>query len=231
MKKSGITLVYFIIGFFQVILQNHASPYFEHITKALIIPVLMILFIQNIDLFKNRLHIFLFAGLFFSWAGDIILEIPDNSGQFFVVGLACFLIAHIMYLTVFLATPGINYIRLNRIWVLLPVIVYGIVLVSFLYKDLDKMRLPVIIYAIVILMMLSGAINRKQKVNKKSYWIVLGGAVLFLISDSAIAVNKFSYNFEYSGIVIMSTYIIAQYLIVTGYLAQFKGSNTNQMSR
>jgi uncharacterized membrane protein YhhN len=77
--------------------------------------------------------------------------------------------------------------------------------------------------------MLAGAINRIDKVKKKSFWLVLAGAILFVISDSAIAINKFSYHFEYSGIVIMSAYIVAQYLIVTGYIEQFLWNEQNQI--
>jgi uncharacterized membrane protein YhhN len=92
------------------------------------------------------------------------------------------------------------------------------------------MKLPVIIYAIVILAMLSGAINRKEKVIKKSYYMVLAGAILFLISDSMIAIDKFSHHFNSSEILIMSTYIGAQYLIVEGYISQFCHTNTGRTS-
>ena len=105
------------------------------------------------------------------------------------------------------------------------------VLIAYLYSGLGEMRLPVLIYTAVILTMLTGAINRKEKANSISYYLILAGAVLFVISDSAIAINKFSYHFEYSGIVIMSTYIMAQYLIVTGYIYQFRRTDHNQISR
>jgi uncharacterized membrane protein YhhN len=70
--------------------------------------------------------------------------------------------------------------------------------------------------------MLAAAINRKAKVSQESFYLVLAGAMLFVISDSAIAVNKFGNHFEYSDTLIMSTYIFAQYLILKGYLAQYK---------
>ena len=135
-----------------------------------------------------------------------------------------------MYFIVFLLTPGKNSVLTNRIWLLIPVIIYGLVLIVYLYADLAAMRIPVIIYAAVILTMLSGAINRLEKVNRKSYYLVLAGAILFVISDSSIAVNKFSHQFESSGIVIMSTYIVAQYLIVAGYISQIRASNTDQIT-
>jgi uncharacterized membrane protein YhhN len=169
------------------------------------------------------------AGLLFSWAGDIILEFSDSNANMFIPGLVCFLLAHIMYFIVFIKTPGNNSIIGNRRLLLLPAIIYGVTLVLYLYGDLKEMRFPVIMYAIVILFMLAGAINRIDKVKKKSFWLVLAGAILFVISDSAIAINKFSYQFEYSGIVIMSTYIVAQYLIVTGYIEQFLWNEQNQI--
>jgi uncharacterized membrane protein YhhN len=160
------------------------------------------------------------AGLLFSWAGDVILEFSDNNSIFFIIGLVCFLLTHLLYFTVFFITPGKNSILSNRIYFLIPVIIYGMILVSYLYAGLAEMKLPVILYAIIILIMLTAAINRIDKVNKISYYLVLSGAILFVISDSSIAITKFSHPFKSSGIVIMSTYVVAQYLIIMGYVAQ-----------
>jgi uncharacterized membrane protein YhhN len=127
-----------------------------------------------------------------------------------------------MYLAVFIITPGKNSITGRRMYLLIPVLLFGAGLVSYLYNDLGEMKIPVISYAFVILLMLSGAINRIEKVNRKSFCLVLAGAILFVLSDSSIAINKFSRPFEYSSLVIMLTYITAQYLIVTGYIYQFR---------
>jgi uncharacterized membrane protein YhhN len=50
----------------------------------------------------------------------------------------------------------------------------------------------------------------------------LTGAILFVLSDSAIAINKFGHNFSGFSIVVMTTYLAAQYLIVTGYIRQYR---------
>jgi uncharacterized membrane protein YhhN len=42
------------------------------------------------------------------------------------------------------------------------------------------------------------------------------GAVLFVVSDSLLAINKFYSSFELAGVLIMLTYGMAQLLIVTG---------------
>jgi len=49
---------------------------------------------------------------------------------------------------------------------------------------------------------------------------VLAGAILFALSDSAIAINKFTWDFDYSGPITMSTYLAGQCLIVTGYIKE-----------
>jgi uncharacterized membrane protein YhhN len=224
MKTKVLTLLYFFIGILFIVLPDQSGFLMGLVVKTLIIPVLMFLFIINRRPCSNLFCKLMFAGLFFSWGGDVILEFSQKYGDLFIPGLVSFLLAHIMYLIVFFKTPGKNVIFNNRIYLLAPVLIYGVALTLFLYNDLGAMRLPVILYAIVILIMLAGAINRIEKVNRVSYYMVLAGAILFVISDSAIAINKFSIHFESSGIVIMSTYIIAQYLIVSGYIKQFRNN-------
>ena len=220
-RTKILSLVYFLAGAAFISLLNHASFFPGLIIKALIIPILMIMFLVNLRTFLNRLSVMMLAGLFFSWAGDVILELSNLCGELFIPGLTCFLLAHVMYLTVFFISPGGNVIFRKRIYLLIPVILFGGGLIYYLYNDLGAMRIPVIVYSIIILIMLTGAINRLEKVNRTSYNMVLAGAILFVISDSLIAVNKFGHPFESSGIAIMITYILAQYFIVLGYIKQF----------
>jgi uncharacterized membrane protein YhhN len=226
MKNTAISLIYFLIGVFCIILLNQSAFWPGVVSKALIIPVLIILFLTNLYPLSNKLQKIMLAGLLFSWGGDTLLEFTDNNNSFFIMGLACFLLTHLSYLIVFFTTPGKNLILSYRIYFLIPVIIYGVILVSLLYAGLAEMKIPVILYTIIILTMLSAAINRIEKVNRTSYWLILSGAILFVISDSSIAISKFIHPFESSGIVIMSTYIIAQYLIVIGYVAQIRKSKT-----
>jgi len=56
---------------------------------------------------------------------------------------------------------------------------------------------------------------------RKIYLLVLAGAILFVLSDSMIAINRFTQPFELARIAIMSSYITAQYLIAIGCTRQF----------
>ena len=219
---KGLIILYFAAGLSYILIDNYFPGNTSLVIKTGILPILIILFLNNVRFSENRTHLIMLAGLFFSWAGDVVLELNGRIGGLFVAGLSCFLLAHIMYFTVFVLTPGRNVILSKRWYLLIPLIITGLLLTSYLYKDLNEMRLPVILYAAVILTMVAGAINRIEKVNLQSFRIVLAGAILFVFSDASIAVNKFSHPFKASGFVIMLTYIIAQYLIVTGYLRQFR---------
>jgi uncharacterized membrane protein YhhN len=222
MKTKIFSAFYFLVGIQYVLSQYFPGFIPDVIVKALIIPLLMLILWTNVSKENMRMNIQVFCALIFSWAGDITLEFAGNNGNMFILGLLFFLFAHIMYLAVFVATPGNNSILNTRKYLIIPVLLYGITLVVILYNDLGEMKIPVILYALVILLMLTGALNRIEKVNRKSYWFVLAGAILFVISDSSIAINKFSMPFKGSSIVIMSTYILAQYLIVQGYIFQYR---------
>lgn len=220
MKTVVISVLYFMTGILYVILKPHTTFYEDLFIKSLIIPLLIVIFIIEMRHIMTPLSFIMLAGLFFSWAGDVSLEFS------FIAGLVCFLTAHIMYIIVFFMTPGENVIFSNRWYLILPVLIYGVVLVGVLNDDLGAMRYPVILYTMVILTMVAGAINRLKKVSRLSFWLVLAGAVLFVFSDSSIALNRFSFPFKLSGYVIMLTYITAQFMITSGFILQIK-SKTN----
>jgi uncharacterized membrane protein YhhN len=84
------------------------------------------------------------------------------------------------------------------------------------------MQIPVTIYGIVITGMVISAVSRFGKVNDSSYLLVFLGALLFLISDSLIAFNRFKQPFPAAGLSIMITYIFGQFLIIAGMLKQYR---------
>ena len=60
------------------------------------------------------------------------------------------------------------------------------------------------------------ALNTKQQLPSNLFWIMFGGVLLFMFSDSVIALNKFkqeTMTIHYHNIIIMITYIMAQTLI------------------
>ena len=66
------------------------------------------------------------------------------------------------------------------------------------------------------------ALNRFGNGHPISFSLVFTGSLLFVFSDTMIAVNRFLTPIPYEGILIMTTYISAQYLIMRGLLKQYE---------
>ena len=161
----------------------------------------------------------LLAALFFSWVGDVLLMF--NGAGFFLGGLGGFLIAHIFYVVAYRQhkrTEGDGLHGVQKARYAFPVILAGTGLLVILMPVLGEMKIPVALYALVLVVMVLTALFRLGFTGLRSFWMVLAGAVLFLISDSTIAINKFLQPVPYAGLLIMSTYMAAQWLIVEGLI-------------
>jgi len=221
MFTRRLTVVYFAIGVIFIALEYMETTWLALVIKGLIIPVLMVLYYSLARFKMNSFHRFILVALFFSWVGDVTLQLQAYSDNFFMIGLIGFLITQVIYLVLFFSTKGDNVLFFNKIWLAIPVLLFGAGIFWVFYDGLGDMMIPVLVYTVVILTMLLGAINRKEKVNQLSYSLVLIGAVLFILSDSILAVNKFAYQVPLYRLANMSTYITAQYLIAMGCIKQY----------
>jgi uncharacterized membrane protein YhhN len=169
--------------------------------------------LKEID-FMARLFI---SAFFFSWMGDVFLMFDEKNPLFFMLGLASFLIAHIIYIFSFykLAEKKSG-ISIKNILKGTPF--YGLALLIFylLYPNLNELKIPVLIYTLVISTMVVFALNLNKKIINSGWQMIFSGAIFFMISDSALAFNKFYSPVPLSALVIMSTYILAQFLIMKG---------------
>lgn len=159
-----------------------------------------------------RWRVYVMAALVFSWAGDVFLI----SSDWFIAGLVSFLIAHVFYIIAYQKT-GAATGQLKPVDIV-KFVIYGVVLIWFIYPGLGDMLIPVLIYALVLLGMGVWAHKRRGATSNDSFKLVALGAILFAISDGLIAVNKFAYPIPAERILIMSIYISAQYLIVQGLI-------------
>ncbi|MEG0850224.1 MAG: lysoplasmalogenase [Flavobacterium sp.] len=185
--------------------------------KPILIPILIfgVYFYQNFPT-KN----ILLTALLFSWIGDVILLFSDISEIYFILGLVSFLISHIVYCILFNRQTKRN-LKKNSIAIGIGSILiacYLIGMLSVLLPSLGDLKIPVIVYASVISIMLLFAYNGLLSWNEPGNKLVFSGAVVFVISDSILAVNKFYNPIEKSSFFIMLTYLVAQYLIVIGIL-------------
>ena len=100
-----------------------------------------------------------------------------------------------------------------------PIVLAGTGLVVILYPALGDQKFPVVVYALVLVVMALNGLFRLGRTNTISFWLVFVGAMFFMVSDSVLAINKFLTPLPYAGLLIMSTYISAQFLIIEGLIA------------
>ena len=214
--KRQVSIVVFIASLLTYIVSAEwGNESIAILSKSLIIPSLMVLFLDLTKVANALLSKLIFAALFFSWVGDILLLFQDKDAIFFLLGLASFLIAHLFYcafLYKIFKTEQLTIILL----LLLIVVIYYSILIFFLFPYLGEMKLPVIIYGLVISTMLMLAMHMKQLKNKNAGTLLLLGAVFFVLSDSFLALNKFYNPFALANVLIMLTYGLAQLFLVLG---------------
>ncbi len=145
------------------------------------------------------------AGLVFSLFGDMFLMLPRDR---FVAGLVSFLIAHLLYIAAF-AQGGFRV----TIWLLVPFIVYAAILLRILLPHVPRaLKVPVIVYAAALLVMAWLAAERGAASLPGGLPAAIGG-LLFVASDSALALNRFARPFRGADALVLATYFAAQTLI------------------
>ncbi len=154
-------------------------------------------------------------GLVASLAGDVFLMLP---GDRFVPGLAAFLAAHVLY-TVAFTRDGWRATG----WPALACGLYVAALLWWVLPGAGRVQGPVTVYALVIGTMAWQALQRALAWRTTGPVLAAAGAVLFVVSDSALAVNRFVEPFWWAPIAVMGTYVPAQWLIASsaggGWLA------------
>ena len=138
--------------------------------------------------------------------GLTVCMLADGLIYWFIVGLITFLIGHIWYIFAF---KQIKHTSLPK-WAIALLLTYGLAMVIWLAGTLwsqgdTVLAFAVIVYIVVILVM---GWNAFQTANK----FAIVGAILFIFSDSTLAINKFIIDIPFSDALIMISYYGAQFM-------------------
>ena len=176
------------------------------IAKPMLLTMLVLVYLASV-----RKPIFWYVlGMLFSYLGDVLLMFQGEN--FFMFGLASFLFAHVIYIKVtarFLPKD----LTVKMISSAFPFVVFLAVLMYLIYPNLGDLLIPVFVYAITIATFGSVAfLNYRSEKSTENLWLFIG-ALIFILSDSLLALNKFYEPNEIYGVSIMITYILAQFLI------------------
>ncbi|KAJ2334430.1 hypothetical protein GGI00_001859 [Coemansia sp. RSA 2681] len=144
----------------------------------------------------------IFWGLLFSTLGDICLVIPRE--DMFVPGLLSFLVAHVLYMASFRNAP------LRVSWTAIPFGAYAAAMMTALYPGVIKedvaVQVGVVVYMLVISLM-------AYRASLSGNAVLVAGTLLFCVSDSILAWDKFLHSYAWCELGIMLTYYAAQLCI------------------
>lgn len=173
------------------------------------VPVLMLVAVVLQRGRGGRPAMLIALGLVASAVGDVLLA---WSADAFTAGLVAFLVAHILYLVAFLMQE-----RRPALGMLLPFSLCTAGVFSLLYPHLGELLIPVVAYVFVITMMVWRASALHGRVAGGGAALI--GAVLFVFSDSLLAINKFAQGFALADVAVMLTYWAGQLWIARSVLA------------
>jgi uncharacterized membrane protein YhhN len=148
------------------------------------------------------------VGLWLSLAGDVFLLWPREG---FLPGLVSFLLAHLAYIAAF--SVPVRFAARPLVFAAYAVVAAAIL--SALWHGVPPgLRVPVIAYVACLASMAAQAAVwwRSAPTSTEARWAALGG-LLFMASDSLLAINKFATPLPASALWILASYWAAQMCI------------------
>jgi uncharacterized membrane protein YhhN len=218
MNALALLLAYCIVGLLNVGAEASGNHSLANLTKPLLM-LLLLAWLVEFSRASGGLDAalrWLAVGLGFAWLGDLLLM--GSGDAFFIGGLVAFLAMQVSYLVAFTRVPGPGLVRAWRIAVV-PYVAIWVILNILVSSGVGALRIPVLVYSAVILLMALAALDLVIRVPRRLGWRIALGALVFVVSDSVIAMTAFG-PLESSAVtstVVMLTYIVAQAMIVTGF--------------
>ena len=164
-------------------------------------------------------------GVIFSLAGDVFLMLRRER---FMAGLVAFLLAHVFYLAGLTSTApqitlagGIVAILVG----LTGIQLYRAIRSGLVHSNQEQLKLPVMVYAIFISLMLLAALL--TLVTSNEAWLpaaallVSAGALLFYLSDTFLAWNRFVHPLRNARLRVIVPYHLGQALLILGAILNF----------
>jgi uncharacterized membrane protein YhhN len=202
---AALSAAVLVAGLGAIVADRTGRWQLHYVLKPGTMAAVILIAVLGTPTFPPRYKLFIIAGLVASVGGDVFMMLREKK---FTEGLTCFLVAHGLYIAAFLSTmrPRIDP------WTILPLFIYAIIMMQVLFPHLGKLKAPVGLYIIIITTMAGLGLDR---------FIIMGGtpslyaglaAVLFVVSDSVLAVDLFVRKIKGAQWVILTTYFAAQWL-------------------
>jgi uncharacterized membrane protein YhhN len=206
-----------LFGEICILFQKSYGKIIRFITKPFLMPLLVVYYILMVP----QINGWVIAGLIGGFSGDVFLMLkpPEEAKLTLKLGLISFLLGHICYIVVLIQlATGFQDYRWWSAFLIIPFVLYAVIITPILIKHTGLMTIPVVVYIAVIILMGISTTFLWGAVKVSSVIVLTIGAWLFIISDTINAYNRFVQKIKAERLFTMSTYILAQVLIIIGII-------------
>lgn len=185
-------------------------PKLRGVTKVLLMPLLCAVYLFG----APEIRLLVVCALAFGWLGDIFLLLK-NGRIFMLLGICSFAIGHVFYIGAMLSAHPSPHILM-----LIPLALCAVWL-FFVYKKLipyapKSLRKPGFLYALLLSWTGLSALYLLLVTQRIPYLIAFVGGLFFMLSDTLLTGQQYRKELKHGNFYVMSTYIIAQSLLVLG---------------
>lgn len=214
-------LVIAVIAYLAACAANLAASFrsdsrLERASKPLLMPLLLCCWALGTAVLGKAPEVLLVPALVCGFLGDTFLL---GSGVFFTCGLAAFLAGHLCYIAAFLRPLDFSAVP-QAVWLApLAYALYAVLACRALLPSVPKKdRFSVVLYMVCLLAMSFSALLRCGYAHGAAFWLPFAGSLFFVASDTILAFRVYRRSGGNSGPAVMVTYLLAQTMIVGGYL-------------
>jgi len=186
---------------------SFAHPWLHSLFTPFATIFILSIALSNWRSFHQTYALWISMGLFFSLLGDIALLRPT---RYFLLGLIAFLFAHLAYLIAF--TGDTKFPARVSVWLIYLAI--AAILYDVLRPGLPSaLQWPVALYAILLALMAGQAMGRCLVRRSLPRWLAGLGALLFMLSDALLSIDRFRRPLPCASLLVLLTYFLGQWLI------------------
>jgi len=184
MLSIDVWIIVTVVGLILLLAAERRGATAQRIAFKVIASTAFILTALSGGALASRYGLFILTGLALSWFGDVFLL--WRHPLIFQAGLVSFLLAHVTYIGAFLST-GPSHAASGVALLCCGVVI--VLVVQWIRPHLTTdMRYPVMAYITVISGMVVFAAGAAWSTGQ---WVILAGAVMFYLSDIAVARDRF----------------------------------------
>ena len=215
-------VIFFVVAIIEIFGEFKDNTKIIYIIKPILMPLLILFYIFGVIEAAPIAQVdwLIVVALIGGMGGDIFLMLK-NEDKWFLPGMGAFLINQIFYtISFFLSITDYTALNLWGLLLIVPALLILTFTVPRFIKKTGSLKIPVLIYMAAILLMHISAVLRfsDSRLQGLPYVLIYIGSLSYIFSDASIATNKWAGEFKNARLIILTTYIFAQFSIVLGAL-------------